>query len=108
MHNDLVAAGRTKNVTAELLYSTIVKPWCHKRHTAVHVGTLSAHARQLVHYATPTIVKMNPRSFPFVMPATDGDPSVGLFVKTALPSWTASCPTVSSWPIIVDFKRLVG
>jgi len=108
VHNDLVAAGRTKNVTAELIYRTIVKPWCHKRHTAVHVSTLSARARQLVQYATPNVVKMNPRSFPFVMPATDGDPSAGLFVKTALPSWTASCPRVVNWPILIDFKKYIG
>lgn len=112
VHTDLVAAGRIHNITAELVFRTIVKPWCHKRHTAVHVSTLSARAQAVVRYATPQIVKDNPRSFPFIMPSAKddgGEVSAGLFRQCAEPSFTRSCPWAPfKWPIIIDIKHLVS
>ena len=109
VHNDLVAAGRTKNVTPDLIYRTSVKPWCHKRHTAVHVTQLSQRAQALIHYAIPHIVKDNPRSFPFVRPTTEkGDPSTGLFRLCADPAWTRLCPKTFHWPIFIDLKKIAG
>lgn len=66
----IVEAGKKRRVTAKLLASTLVTPWCSQQHPMRHVSSLrNAEARDLAIGSIPWVVLYNPRSFPFLVPA---------------------------------------
>jgi len=83
------AAARGR-VTPQLIYESVVFPWCHRFNKAVHRDTLSRRAQRVVSDAIPWVVKNNPAAFPFMLP-TKGLHTTGLYERVADPAWAQEC-----------------
>lgn len=115
----LIAAGRQARITVGILMQELVHPWCAAYHTSTSRIT-NPLAREIVWTSIPWIVRSNPKSFPFLLPAPlksdmtrytnnnyswidDEDiiytsigkviPSTSChhIIQSALPDWTRTC-----------------
>jgi len=84
---EAAAAGR---VTPQLIYESVVFPWCHRFNKGVHTSTLSRQAQRVVSDAIPWVVRNNPTAFPFMFPIK-GLRTTGLYERVADPAWVKEC-----------------
>lgn len=78
------------SVTPQLIYESVVFPWCHRWNKGVHRNSLSRRAQRVVLDATPWVVRNNPAAFPFMFPVR-GLHTTGLYERVADPKWVESC-----------------
>jgi hypothetical protein len=94
-----VQSVQTKNVTAELLFDSSVKPWCSRKKKGkampgmIFVSSLSEEVQLLVNESIPWIVREYPEKFPFLVPGhlKHRLSTLGVLSQTLDPNWRNLC-----------------
>ena len=85
LRKGFIEAGAMRNMTAEIIYESSIKPWC-LMDKGVNVGMkaisdMNSSLIDVLNGSIPWVVRENPRRFPFLMPSVLSS-SNGVMLKT--------------------------
>lgn len=93
---EFIAAARNGRVTPDMIFRSAFQPLCYisQRGNAFHVLSLPYPQRGVFEEAVPWVVRHNPDSFPFMLPAnvtTTQDPAGNTIARHGLMEWEKIC-----------------
>jgi 2-keto-4-pentenoate hydratase/2-oxohepta-3-ene-1,7-dioic acid hydratase in catechol pathway len=75
---------------ADIAHATI-KPWCHGSNPGQHVSKLNNESNTIITHSIPQLIRMNPNSFPFLLPGAVTKPIDPAIIASSKASWSDKC-----------------